>query len=103
MKTTTLSLLFVSLFFVAALTAQNPELKFTIVNKSGIDLYQVFLSESLNDKWGKDIIPGDFFANASSVNVAIPVDNNTLCMYDIKLTDEYGEGVIFTKIDLWRI
>lgn len=95
--------MFVSLFFVTALSAQYGELKFAIVNNSGIDLYGVFLSESLDDNWGEDIIPGDVFDNESIVEVAIPINDETLCVYDIKITDHVGEGVIFPEIDFCEV
>jgi hypothetical protein len=103
MKTKTITLMLVSLFFVTALSAQNYQLKFSIVNATGIDLYGVYVSESVDDTWGDDVIPGDLFNDGTTVEVTIPIDNDTMCVHDIKVTDYDEEGVVFPEIDFCEV
>jgi hypothetical protein len=99
MKTKTLALLFLGWSYVIPLFAQNLQLHFDIVNDTGLDLYGVYVSESAVNEWGDDIIPYDTFSNGSTVTVSIPVDDETLCVYDIKVTDTEDNSVVFSEID----
>lgn len=93
----------VSLVFVSTLSAQNYQLEFSVVNMTGIDLYGVYVSESVNDSWGDDIIPGDLFNDGTTVEVTVPVEYDTMCVHDIKVTDSEGEGVVFSGIDFCEV
>jgi hypothetical protein len=87
------------LCYAASLFAQNLQLHFDIVNATGIDLYGVYVSESAVDEWGDDIIPYATFDDGTTVTVSIPVDDETLCVYDIKVTDTEDNSVVFPEID----
>jgi hypothetical protein len=103
MKTKTLSLMLLSLFFFTALSAQNYQLKFSVVNATGIDLYGVYVSESEDNSWGDDVIPSDLFDDGTTVEVTIPIEFDTMCIHDIKVTDSDGEAVVFPEIDFCEV
>jgi len=103
MKTKTFLLMLVSLFFVSNFTAQNLQLKFDVVNATGLDLKGVFVSETASENWGNDIIPGDIFTNGATVEVTIPVTENTKCLHDIMITDATDEGRVFPEIDFCEV
>lgn len=87
-------LLSVSTFF-----AQEYVLKFDIQNSTMLDLYGVYVTASDVDHWGSDIIPGDMFVSGSTVEVTIPVENNTICEHDIKVTDTENNNAVFENIN----
>ncbi|MCZ4319347.1 hypothetical protein O4H26_10115 [Aequorivita viscosa] len=95
--------LFVSTFFASSMVAQNYELRFDIVNHTGIDLYGVYVTDTDQNNWGDDIIPDAMFENNTMVNVSIPIDNQTLCAYDIRITDEDDNSVEFTDVDFCEL
>lgn len=97
----TIAFMLVSLFCVTNLSAQN-NLVFWIVNDTDIDLYGVYVSASVDDDWGEDILP-DTFDSGTTVKVTIPIDRNTMCVQDIKITDHHGEGVVFSEIDFCEL
>ncbi|WP_452224762.1 hypothetical protein [Lacinutrix chionoecetis] len=103
MKTKTFILTFVSLFFLTGMFAQDLHLKFKIVNNSGVTLNGVYVSETVKEEWGEDIIPENYFPNNSTVEVSIPITDKTLCIYDIKITDRDDEGRVFPEIDFCEV
>ncbi len=103
MKKFTLLFLFVSAIFASNTFAQNYELRFDIVNHTGLSLYGIYVTDTDQNNWGNDIIPYDRFENDTVANVSIPVDNQTLCDYDIRITDDNGNSVEFTNVDFCEL
>ena len=103
MKTKAFTLMLLAFCLTSMVSAQDNELKFFIVNQTGIDLYGVFVSETVKENWGEDIIPGDLFDDGSTVEVTIPIAYETMCDHDIQVTDYTGEARIFPEIDFCEL
>ncbi len=103
MKKFTFLFLCFSGIFAANVTAQNYELRFDIVNQTGLSLYGIYVTDTDQNNWGNDIIPYDRFENNTVANVRIPVDDQTLCDYDIRITDDEGNSVEFTDVDFCEL
>lgn len=99
MKKITILFLLVAVFFTASMNAQNYELKFDVVNHTGLSLYGVYITDTNQNNWGDDIIPYDRFETDTMVNVSIPIDDETLCNYDVRITDDEGNSVDFSDVD----
>ncbi|HLW31771.1 MAG TPA: hypothetical protein VKX40_05890 [Aequorivita sp.] len=99
MKTITIAFFFVSVFFAAPVVAQGYQLKFKIINNTGDDLFGVFVSDTETDDWGEDIIPYDIFESGTMVNVTIPINDQTLCEYDIRIEENSDDSVVFEGLD----
>ncbi len=63
-KTLFVFAMFVALMISSSLKAQTI-LDFTLVNNTGEDLYGVYVSETVNESWGSDIIPTDILKQVS--------------------------------------
>lgn len=103
MKIKSLLCFFITCLVITSSFAQDYVLKFEITNDTGIDLFGVYVTPSAVDNWGEDIIPGDTFDADTTVTVTIPVNSETLCVYDIKVTDYADEGVVFSEIDFCEL
>lgn len=99
MKIKTLAPWFLAFSCTTPLFANNLQLQFDIVNVTGIELYGVYVSETASNEWGDDIIPFDTFSDGVTVTVSIPVDDETLCTYDIMVTDFEDNARVFPEID----
>lgn len=103
MKKFTLAFFFFSMFFATPIVAQDYELRFDIVNKTEINLYGIYVTDVNTGGWGNDIIPNDMFEHDTVVTVSIDVDNNTLCEYDIRITDDSEDSVEFSDVDFCEL
>lgn len=91
------------MFFATPIVAQDYELRFDIVNKTEINLYGIYVTDVNTGGWGNDIIPNDMFEHDTVVTVSIDVDNNTLCEYDIRITDDSEDSVEFSDVDFCEL
>ncbi|SRX54928.1 hypothetical protein [Aequorivita sp. CIP111184] len=103
MKKITFLFFFISSFFATSMFAQNYELRFDIVNHTGLSLYGIYVTDTNTNNWGDDIIPYDRFEDNTMVNVSIPIDNQTLCAYDIRIADDAQNSVEFTNVDFCEL
>lgn len=66
-------------------------LDFKLINNTGEDLYGMYVSETVNESWGNDIIPSDIFKNGHEVEVKFTDEGEATCEWDIKLTKDAEE------------
>lgn len=71
---------------------------FTLVNHSGFDIYEIYISETANDVWGEDILEEDVLANGGRVPVVF--GDHPACMWDIKVVDREDTEVEWSGINL---
>ncbi len=83
--------------------AQNYELNFDIVNHTGLNLYGVYVTDTNQNNWGDDIIPYDRFKDNAKVAVSIPIDDYTLCAYDVRIADDNQNAIEFTNVDFCEL
>jgi hypothetical protein len=103
-KTLLIFAMFVALMASSSLKAQTI-LDFTLVNNTGEDLYGVYVSETVNESWGKDIIPTDIFKTGFQVEVKFNDEGEATCNWDIKLTKDAAEenSVLIEDVNLCGI
>ena len=97
------AILVIMAVFAGSAFSQDYVLKFKIENNTGETLNAVYVTQADANHWGEDIIPGDVFTSGSYVDVTIPVENSTICMHDIKVTDFQNNSVIFENIDFCEL
>ena len=80
-------------------------LEFDIINKTGVDLYGVFVTASEDESWGEDLLPLDLFTDGSKVTVHIDEDYGDTCDFDIKVTTDSNqtETILFENANLCAI
>ncbi len=75
---------------------------FVIVNDTGVSIFQVMISPTASDNWGEDIMGKDVLIDGDSVEVQFSWDEEAE-FWDIKATDEAGDGIVFSGLDLMGI
>ena len=101
MKNVLKTFLIAMLFVNASVFAQ--ELTFNMTNSTGVDLLYIQVSDSDTESWGEDIIPGDVFLDGDTFEVTLPVDEDTICLHDLKVTDFEENYVVLEGVDLCEI
>jgi len=92
---------FTSILFSISAFSQKDQLTFYIENKTATDLYGIYVTGIDNDSWGEDILPDDVFEAGTTLTVTIPINKQTICEQDIKITFSENDDnpLIFENID----
>ena len=91
------------LLFLTSSQTNAQALGFYIVNNTGVTLNNIYVSPAEGSNWGNDILPNDLFDDQTKVQVYIPADYGTTCLFDIKITDLAGNSVTFTNVDACKL
>ncbi len=85
--------LFAIFAFVGIFQFANAQsaLDFKIVNKTGMSLYGVYVTDANTTNWGKDILPQDIVADGATIEVNFNDDGEQTCTWDMKLTEDESE------------
>ena len=81
--------------------AQNRKLDFTLVNKTGLTIEEVYVSPSKDDEWGEDVMGKDVLKNNGSVDITFS-RKETTCKWDLKVVDSDKDSVEWTDLDLCK-
>lgn len=92
---------FTSILFSISAFSQKDQLTFYIENKTATDLYGIYVTGIDDDSWGEDILPDDIFEAGTTLTVTIPINKQTICEQDIKITFSENDDnpLIFENID----
>lgn len=83
-------------------TAQASSLDFELVNNTGIDVFEVYVSPSDLDEWGEDIMEEDVLEDGASVRITFdPAEEAEL--WDLMVNDGQGNAVYWEGLDLNKI
>jgi len=80
-------------------TQQRRNLDFTLVNKTGLTINEVYLSPTNDDEWGEDVMGKDVLNNGEKVEITFS-SSETECNWDLKIVDEDKDDVEWTKLNL---
>jgi hypothetical protein len=89
-----------SVAMFAAAPASGPQ-DFTLINKTGLTIDELYVSPTATNDWEEDILGVDTLANGGKVDITFAPDT-AHCSYDVKIVDEDGDAVVWTKIDLCK-
>lgn len=79
----------------------NPD--FTIRNKMGYDIHEVYVSESDDDDWGDDCLDEDtIIEDGERCEISFET-NSRHRWWDLRIVDEEGDEVIFEHFDLSQV
>ena len=95
------ALALVALASITISAAQGRNLDFTLVNKTGLTIDEVYLSPTNDDKWGKDVMGKDVLKNGDKVDITFS-SSETSCNWDLKVVDEEKDEIEWTKLDLCK-
>ena len=80
-------------------TQQRRNLDFTLVNRTGLTIMEVYLSPTNSDEWGEDVMGKDVLANRDKVDIVFS-STETECNWDLKVVDEDDDSIEWTKLNL---
>lgn len=72
---------------------------FVLVNKTGYQIDDVYVSPASNDEWGKDIMGKDALADGEKVSIVFP-HGGKACKFDIKVKYNDGDEAEWSNVDL---
>jgi hypothetical protein len=78
------------------------EQDFTLVNDTGLDIHQIFVSQSASDEWNEDILGVDVLTDGSSATITFSGEDDT-AFWDIKVVDGDGNEAFWRKLNLKKI
>ena len=78
------------------------DLDFTLVNKTGIEIYAVYVSPNNEDEWGEDVLGRDTLGNGESVDIEFSRSEKAK-HWDIRIEDKAGESIEWEKFNLSEI
>jgi hypothetical protein len=79
----------------------GPVLDFSLINKTGLVLSEVYVSPSDSDEWGEDVMGRDVLANGATVDISFSRAETT-CSWDLKVVDSDNEDIVWEKINLCK-
>lgn len=89
----------VALTTVPVSASQGKNLDFTLVNKTGLGIDEVYLSPTNDDEWGEDVMGRDVLKNGEKVMIKFS-SAETECNWDLKIVDEEDDDIIWKKLNL---
>ncbi|MET0362962.1 MAG: argininosuccinate lyase [Sphingobium sp.] len=97
--------LFVSLSLPALLIAAPAiagDQDFTLYNKTGYDIAEVYVSPARANAWGKDVLKDNVLEDTHYIPITFKATNST-CTYDLKVVFTDGDDAHWSNFDLCTI
>lgn len=101
MRRIILSALLAASLLPAAAVAQGKQ-DFTLVNRTGYDIDEVYVSPVKTDDWEEDVMGRDTLDNGDSVDISFGRKDKS-CRYDLKVVYSDGEEAEWDSLDLCSI
>ena len=84
-------------------TAFAGKLDFTLVNKTGVDIHEIYLSPSDQDEWGPDVLgEEDILENGTKADITFSPKADA-DLWDLMIKDEDGNEIVWEELDLTEI
>jgi hypothetical protein len=96
--------IFVVLFvlgFSSAVNAQEAKQDFTIVNKTGVVINELYVAPSESDEWEEDVLGRDALDVDEECDIQFHAKED-VCKWDLKIADEDGNYLYWENIDLCK-
>ena len=75
---------------------------FRLVNKTGYQIDEVYVSRSASQNWGNDVMGRDSLSDNESVKITINAPGN-VCRWDLKVKYNDGDKAEWTNLNLCNI
>lgn len=71
---------------------------FILVNETGVDIFELYVSETRSDDWEEDVLGDEVLLDGERADITF--SGRGACMWDMLANDEAGDGIAFQAIDL---
>ncbi len=88
------------LFVAGSALAEN--LDFTLVNKTGYPINEVYVSSAATKSWEEDIMGRDQLGEGESVDIQFDRGEKG-CLWDLKVVYEDDESAVWDRLDLCEL
>jgi hypothetical protein len=82
--------------------AQNRQLDFTLINKTGVTITELYVSPTSVDDWEEDVLGRDVLKHGERIDIKFSRSENT-CRWDLKMVDEDDDEGVWKNLDLCKI
>lgn len=98
-RTALLALLVAALVLPAALARAGTQ-DFTLVNRTGIEIRELYISPAASDDWEEDVLGVDTLPPGESVKISF--EGHDACKWDLMVKDEDGDSVEWSGLNLCK-
>lgn len=91
-----------SIAFAAPPVDAQSRQDFTMVNRTGYQINQVFVGPSSSPNWGNDVLGSQVLGNGRQVAIRFPRSSSE-CAYDLKIIYADGDTTEWRRINLCQI
>ena len=81
------------------LVAQQSKLDFTLQNRTGLTIQELYVSPDESDDWEEDVLGRDVLKHNESIDITFSRSEKT-CDWDLKIKDEDGDEIEWDSLDL---
>lgn len=79
--------------------AQQSKLDFTLQNRTGVTIAELYVSPDESDDWEEDVLGRDVLAHNESVDITFSRTEKS-CDWDLKIKDDKGNEIEWDSLDL---
>ena len=94
--------LFFSLLIALAVPAHAGKQDFTLLNKTGFDIHEVYVAPHGSDEWQDDVLGKTMLVNGGTVKINFESQIKGKD-WDLKVVDKDGKATTWEKLDLSKI
>lgn len=75
---------------------------FSLINRTGFQINEVYVSPSASDSWGRDILGDGVMPSGTRRNISFP-QRTRACMFDLRIVYEDGDRSEAREINLCEV
>lgn len=87
---------------LAAGWAQAGDQDFRLVNKTGVEIYALYVSPSHQNSWGVDILGEETLPDGQTAAITFDPSEEAE-LWDVKVEDSDGNAIVWTQLNLMTI
>src|SRR5688572_11650386 len=81
------------------IVAQQSKLDFTLLNRTGLVITELYVSPDEADDWEEDVLGRDVLKHSESLDITFARTEKS-CDWDLKIKDEDGDEIEWDSLDL---
>jgi hypothetical protein len=87
---------------VSAVALAQGKQDFTLINSTGVEIHQVYVSPHSDDDWQEDVLGEDTLSNGASVTIHFSPRERAK-LWDLKVVDGKGNSIEWENLNLLEI